>query len=322
MTREYGGKDLAKVLIYYGIISEVISSDFNIICPFHDDINPSMRICLDDGSFFCFGCEAKGNALDFVKKANPELNDLQACILLEQIINSKEVKQINVRYKKKKRKQNKQALNEAHDYYYGLKTIDWNNIQTEEESNVLEYMRKRGFGAKALNIARCKTNYNIAYPFVFPILDNKEFKGWVGRTTNKHVESKRKYLYNEGFRKRDTLCGTYEENKVVFICEGFMDYLSLKTRGHIKNVVAILGWHISDEQVKKLKDKGIKTVVSALDNDKYGEKGTEYLKKFFNVIRFEYPKGVKDAGDMSEMELKKAITKTRRKSKHEVRIQT
>ena len=101
-----------------------------------------------------------------------------------------------------------------------------------------------------------------------------------------------------------------------------MDYLSLKTRGHIKNVVAILGWHISDEQVKKLKDKGIKTVVSALDNDKCGEKGTEYLKKFFNVIRFEYPKGVKDAGDMSEMELKKAITKTRRKSKHEVRIQT
>ena len=78
MTREYGGKDLAKVLIYYGIISEVVSSDFNIICPFHDDINPSMRICLDDGSFFCFGCEAKGNVLDFVKKANPELNDLQS----------------------------------------------------------------------------------------------------------------------------------------------------------------------------------------------------------------------------------------------------
>ena len=213
-------------------------------------------------------------------------------------------------------------MNEAHDYYYGLKTIDWNNIQTEEESNVLEYMRKRGFSAKALNIARCKTNYNIAYPFIFPILDNKEFKGWVGRTTNKHVESRRKYLYNEGFRKRDTLCGTYEESKVVFICEGFMDYLSLKTRGHIKNVVAILGWHISDEQVKKLKDKGIKTVVSALDNDKCGDKGTEYLKRFFNVIRFEYPKDVKDAGDMSEMELKKAITKTRRKSKHEVRIKT
>lgn len=311
MKREYGGKDLAKVLIYYGIISEVVSSDFNIICPFHDDINPSMRICLDDGSFFCFGCEAKGNALDFVRKANPKLNDLQCCILLEQIVHSKEVKQINVSYKKKKRKQNKQALIEAHDYYYGLRSVDWNNIHTKEEHEVLQYMKQRGFDERALNIAQCRTNYNIAYPFLFPILDNGEFKGWVGRTMNKYVESKRKYLYNEGFRKRDTLCGTYVENKVVFICEGFMDYLSIRTRGHIKNVVAILGWHISDEQVKKLKEKGITTVVSALDNDKCGEKGTEYLKKFFNVIRFEYPNDVKDAGEMSEQQLKIAIRRTK-----------
>lgn len=29
--REYGGKELAKVLIYYGLIADVVSSDFNII---------------------------------------------------------------------------------------------------------------------------------------------------------------------------------------------------------------------------------------------------------------------------------------------------
>ena len=312
MTREYGGKELAKVLIYYGLIADVVSSDFNIICPFHEDINPSMRICLTDGSFFCFGCEAKGNALDFVRKVHPELNDLQACVLLEQILNSKEVKKLNVKYKKKRRLQNNQALNEAHDYYYGLRSVDWNNIHTKEEHEVLQYMKQRGFNERALNIAQCRTNYNIAYPFLFPILDNGEFKGWVGRTMNKYVEKKRKYLYNDGFRKRDTLCGNYEQNKVVFICEGFMDYLSLRTRGHLKNVVAILGWHISDEQVKKLKDKGVTTVVSALDNDKAGNKGTEYLKQFFRVIRFAYPEGIKDAGEMSEQELKMAIRRTRR----------
>lgn len=201
MVRTYGGKELAKVLIYYGLIADVVSSDFNIICPFHEDINPSMRICLDDGSFFCFGCEAKGNALDFVQKVHPELNDLQACVLLEQILNSKEIKRLNVKYRKKRRIQNKQALNEAHDYYYGLRVVDWNNVQTKEEREALEYMKQRGFNARALNIANCKANYNIAYPFLFPILDNGEFKGWVGRTTNKYVEKKRKYLYNDGFRK-------------------------------------------------------------------------------------------------------------------------
>jgi DNA primase len=317
MTREYGGKELAKVFIYYGLIADVVSSDFNIICPFHEDINPSMRVCLTDGSFFCFGCEAKGNALDFVKKVHPELNELQACVLLEQILNSDEVKTLNVKYRKKRRLQNKQALNEAHDYYYGLRTVDWNDIHTKEEHEVLQYMKRRGFDERALNIAHCKTNYNIAYPFLFPILDNGEFKGWVGRTMNKYVEKKRKYLYNDGFRKRDTLCGTYEQNKVVFVCEGFMDYLSLRTRGHIKNVVAILGWHISDEQVQKLKDKGVTTVVSALDNDKAGNKGTEYLKQFFHVIRFAYPDGIKDAGEMSEQELKMAIRRTRRAYKRD-----
>lgn len=317
MVRSYGGKELAKVLIYYGLIADVVSSDFNIICPFHEDINPSMRICLIDGSFFCFGCEAKGNALDFVRKVHPELNELQACVLLEQILNSKEVKTLNVKYRKKRRLQNKQALNEAHDYYYGLRSIDWNDIHTKEEHEVLQYMKQRGFNERALNIAQCRTNYNIAYPFIFPILDNGEFKGWVGRTMNKYVEKKRKYLYNDGFRKRDTLCGNYEQNKVVFICEGFMDYLSLRTRGHIKNVVAILGWHISDEQVQKLKDKGVTTVVSALDNDKAGNKGTEYLKRFFHVIRFDYPEGVKDAGEMSEQELKMAIRRTRRDYKRD-----
>ena len=311
MVRSYGGKELAKVLIYYGLIADVASSDFNIICPFHEDINPSMRMCLTDGSFFCFGCEAKGNALDFVKKVHPELNELQACVLLEQILNSKEVKTLNVKYRKKRRLQNKQALNEAHDYYYGLRSIDWNDIHTKEEHEVLQYMKQRGFNERALNIAQCRTNYNIAYPFIFPILDNGEFKGWVGRTMNKYVEKKRKYFYNDGFRKRDTLCGNYEQNKVVFICEGFMDYLSLRTRGHLKNVVAILGWHISDEQVQKLKDKGVTTVVSALDNDSAGNKGTEYLKQFFHVIRFVYPDGVKDAGEMSEQQLKTAIRRTK-----------
>lgn len=311
MNRVYAGKELAKVLTYYGLILDIVSSDFNIVCPFHEDINPSMKICLTDGSFFCFGCGEKGNALDFVKKIHPELTDLQCCILLEQILNSKEVKGLNVKYRKKRRIQSGQALNEAHDYYYGLKTIDWNNTKTKEEKEVLTYMKQRGFDRKALNVVGCKTNYNIAYPIIFPILDNGEFKGWVGRTTNRYVEKKRKYLYNEGFRKRDTLCGNYEQNKIVFICEGFMDYLSLRTRGHIKNVVAILGWHISDEQVEKLKNKGVKTVVSALDNDKAGKKGTNYLKHFFNVIPFQYPDGKKDAGEMTEQELKIAIKKTK-----------
>ena len=317
MVRKYNGKDLARVLTYYGYDVPTECSVTKIVCPFHEDLNPSMAVDFNKGMFSCYGCGATGNAYKFVRLANPELNELQCCVLLEKIINSDKVKDIQFRFKKKKRSSNKQALNKAHDYFYGLLQTDWNNPKDEDEQKVLQYMQERGFNAKALNVVDCRANYNIAYPLLFPILDNGEFKGWVGRTTNSVVQKKRKYLYNEGFRKRDTLCGNYRENKIVFICEGFMDYLSLRTRGHIKDVVAILGWHISDEQVEKLKQKGITTVVSALDNDDCGKKGPEYLKRFFKVVRFDYPDNVKDAGDMTEKQLKRAIRRTKEKYKHD-----
>lgn len=307
MIYKYTGKELAKVLIYYGIIGEVTSSDFKIVCPFHPDVNASMLITLGDGKFFCFGCGVSGYANDFVKLANPELNDLQACIVTEKILRSKEVRKLQIRYKKKRRTNNKQALIEAHDFFYGLRSVDWNNITTDEEHITYNYLKSRGFTARALNVADCRVNYDTVYPFIFPILDNGKFKGWVCRTTNKYVNKKRKYLYNEGFRKRDTLCGNYSKGCIPVICEGYLDYLSIRVRGGIKDSIAILGWHISDEQTEKLKRHGIKQVISALDNDNAGRKGTEYLKRFFDVIPVRYPDGVKDCGELDGKTIKKII---------------
>ena len=86
--------------------------------------------------------------------------------------------------------------------------------------------------------------------------------------------------------------------------------MNLKTKGHLRNVVALLGWHISDEQIEKLKEKNIKTVVSVLDNDKSGIKGTELLKRYFRVIRFEIPN--KDVGEMTKEQIKKSLRKVRK----------
>lgn len=318
MIRKYNGEDLLKVLIYYQQDFELDKSEFNIICPFHDDINPSMKISLSEGSYFCFGCACYGNALDFVKQAQPELNELHCAIVLEKIIRSKKVGNIKVRYKKKKRKNNKQSMNESYDYYYGLKTVDWYNVKTEEEKEVLQYMKSRGFDERALTIGKCKASYNKAYRAIFPILDNGEFKGYNCRTTNKLVEKQRKYLLSDGFYKRDTLCGTYKENSIVWICEGHLDWLNLKAKGHIKNIVALFGWHLSDMQLKKLQDKNIKTVVSALDNDASGEKGTKLLEKYFDVIRVDFPEGVKDVGEMSQAQ----IDRMKRKVMNEIRNKT
>lgn len=270
------------------------------MCPFHGDVNPSMKVNLVDGSFYCFGCTATGDALKFVKLANPKMDDMQALIEFRRILKSKKV--CGLKFKKKRartRSEDLQKLNEAKDYYYGLRSVDWLYDTQEEVEECYEYMKQRGFNAHALNKAKAKVTYNDSYPIIFPMMDNGEFRGWVCRTNKPEIAKKRKYLYNEGFSRATTLVGNYKNCRTVVVVEGYMDYLKMRMFG-LKKVVAVLGWKMSDEQIKKLKSQGVKTVVSALDNDEYGEKGTEYLKRFFRVVRWQYEKGCKDAGEMNK----------------------
>lgn len=300
----FNGDALAKVLHYYNYPSD----EEKIVCPFHDDIYPSMQVNFSTGSCFCYGCQKSYDPIDFVKHFENESDDLKACMKLAKIMKSKTVSKIKAKQPTIKRESNKQLLVEAEDFYYNLKTIDWEY----ECSDELTYMLNRGFTRKSLNLCKAKYTYNKTYALVFPMFDNDEFKGWVCRTTLKTIEKRRKYLYNEGFSRATTLCGRYSKGKVVVICEGYMDMLKLRQFG-LKNVVAILGWKATAEQIAKLKAKGIKHVISALDTDEKGRQGTAYLKNFFEVTEFQFPKGVKDPGDLDEQSFKIAFKKTKKK---------
>lgn len=300
-----GSKELAKVLHFYGLLDS--TSEFKIVCPFHNDINPSMQVNIPEGFFYCHGCGATGNAFDFVRLANPKLDDLQKWKLYFEILRSKEVKHLKLSKRTKVKKESVQALIEAMDYYYNLKTVNWNKKDSPES----EYMTQRGFSKSSLNKCKAKLTYNDAYPIIFPMLDMGEFRGWVCRTTNEKIAKKRKYLYNEGFSRSNTLVGTYNAEE-VYLVEGYMDWLKMKQNG-AKKVAAILGWKITDQQVYKLKSKGVKRIISALDNDSCGRKGSKYLKNFFEVIRFKFPEGVKDPGDMDRKTFEKANRKTLKK---------
>lgn len=300
----YSGDALARVLHYYNYPSD----EDKIMCPFHQDVMPSMQVNYSSGSCFCYGCQKSYDPISFVKHFEKENDDLKACIRLAHIMRTKKVSKIKAKKSNIKRADNKQMLIEAEDYYFNLKTVNW----YDEHSDELDYMLKRGFKRKTLNLCKAKYTYSKAYPLVFPMFDNDEFKGWVCRTTLKTIEKRRKYLYNEGFSRATTLCGTYSKGKVVVICEGYMDMLKFKQFG-LKNVVAILGWKITAEQIAKLKAMGITKVISALDNDECGHKGTNYLKNFFEVTTFQYPSNVKDAGEMSQSQFNIAYKKTKLK---------
>jgi DNA primase len=303
-----GGLELAKVTHYYGVDDESQGDMYKIICPFHGDNNPSLQINLQDGTFYCYGCGVSGNAVDFVRLAeSKKLDDLHVYMRYFRILHSNKVKRITPKnYVVKRSQKDKEVLlAEAHDDYFGLKTRDWHKVKSPEK----DYMVKRGFTADSLNLCKAKITYDANYPIMFPMFDNGVFKGWDCRTTTKRIEKKRKYLYNKGFSRRDTLVGDYKSKTVVLV-EGYMDWLIMRQNG-LYHVAALLGWKITAEQITKLKAEGVEVVISALDNDTCGKRGTDYLANFFNVIRFQFPDGVKDPGDLNKVAFDKAYKKTK-----------
>lgn len=316
--------ELAKVLWYYNLLPNISNAIQKIVCPFHDDINPSMIVDLKKGRWYCFGCGKGGDDKKFVYEMEHKYNnynDLQSLRVYYKILKSKKCSNIQIKksliYKKKK--PNKVLYDEAYDYYHGLSKVDWYNSDIQEVVIARDYMCKRGFSKDVLNKCKAKVTYNNSYGLIFPMLDNGKFKGWVCRTMDKAIESKRKYLYNEGFRRSNTLVGDYGKEKYVIVVEGYMDRLKFIQFG-VDNVVAILGWKISAEQCLKLKAKGITHVISALDNDECGKKGTQYLRTMFNVTRFQYLKGYKDPGEMSKHIFNKCYRRTMSKYRDSLKL--
>ncbi len=296
---------LERVLEHYGFFVE--SERFKIVCPFHNDKNASLLVDLQKGSWYCFGCQKRGFAKDFIMYME-NCSELKAIILLEKIIRGSKEKDVKIKIINKTdeeiEKENEYDYLVSKDYYYNLSKVNW----FEKDCNELDYLIDRGFKPSILNQIGCKLTYNDNYPIIFPMLDNGEFRGYVCRTMDVEIQKKRKYLYNKGFRRRTTLVGNYKA-KTVMIVEGFMDYLKAIQFG-VKYVVAILGWKITNEQIKKLKSAGVKYVISALDNDKCGKDGTKHLRSFFDVTRFVYPADIKDIGDMTEKQFKLQKEKT------------
>lgn len=294
-----------KVLKNYNLLEG--KDKYKVICPFHPDINASMLIDISESRWFCFGCQKGGGALELIQLFNKDLSPIKHWQILNRLAMDKSVanrRTYKTKTTRQKQKDKKELLTMAEDYYYNLKRINW----LVEDSVEKNYLIERGFYPESLNKAGAKLTYNPSYPIIFPIRDLGEFKGWVCRTTDPIIAEKRKYLYNRGFSRRDTIVGTYNNHRVVMV-EGFMDYLKAKQLG-IRYVCAILGWKITQEQVEKLKRQKVTTIISALDNDDCGRKGTELLKKDFEVIPFKYPRGIKDMGDMTPNLFRKAKRKT------------
>src|SRR5438105_6151477 len=56
-------------------------SQRSVLCPFHRERRPSCKIELERKIFHCFGCETKGNILEFVARMEGDASDLRAAAM-------------------------------------------------------------------------------------------------------------------------------------------------------------------------------------------------------------------------------------------------
>lgn len=297
----------AQILSHYGLIGDNVQDKVKVICPFHEDVKPSMIVNVVEDSYYCFGCSESGNSIKFVQQME-HCSEMEAMLLISKIkkgLTEKSKVKVHIQTPLT----NKEAIEEAKLYFYSLPKTNWKDV--EEDS----YLFNRGFEATALNKLDVRENFNHIYGAIAPMLDMGKFKGYVCRATVSEFNGRevdRKYLYNKGFSRRNTLVGEYDKAWPV-ITEGFLDYARLVQFG-VNNSCAILGWKIADNQISKLQKHGTK-IISALDNTPSGDEGTEYLAQYFDVVRFVFPNHRKDVGEMKEHEFNIAWANTLRKIK-------
>lgn len=280
--------NVKEVLKHYNFIDYFNSDQIKILCPFHNEAIPSLNVDCITGAMYCFGCMWHGSIVQFVAKLE-KINELQAL---------NKIMKISPLLRTKNFKDSLEiGVSEAWLQFITLPIINWNKFTSHY------LIAKRGFKAKTLNHFSVKKDCSARYPIIIPIMENGLFRGYIKRKINSSIGQK--YLYNEGFLRRDTLTGQYSNRSPILITEGILDMMKAWQFG-CRNVVGILGWKISIEQINKLKQI-TEVVINGLDNDGRGKEGGEVLKKNFNVINFRYPNGKKDICELNEFEFKERI---------------
>lgn len=277
------------------------------LCPFHNEKTPSFVVYPDTQSFYCFGCGAAGDVINFVRKYNnlgyvesvkqlasrvgmplPEEEDKEAKArqrLLEinrcaaryfyEQLNAKTPEAAQARrYWKEKR-----GLSDAAIRRFGL------GYAPQDFGGLLHYLRRRGFSESELERSglvkrSAKGNlYDIfRHRVMVPIIDVRgSIIAFGGRVLD---DSKPKYINSpetQVYHKSRTLfalnIAKKSTSKRYILCEGYMDVISMHEAG-FDTAVCACGTALTAEQVKLLSEYADEVVLS-YDSDEAGQKATE-----------------------------------------------
>ncbi len=326
--------DIVEVIGSY-IKLEKAGQNYKAKCPFHNEKTPSFFVSPKRGSYYCFGCGAKGDIFSFVEqfegidfvgalkmlaeragvelkfeKKDKEMMDRRsrlfecmertAKIFEENLATNKEA----VDYLKKR------GLTSAtiKKWRIGFAFDDWR--QTEDRLLKEGFTRDEMRDCGVIKENESKKTYDtFRNRIMFPIFDNAvRVIAFSGRIF-KDEKGVAKYLNSpetELFKKSETLYGFHIAKNAVrqlgfcILVEGQMDLLMAQQAGW-NNTVATSGTALTSDHLAILKRLS-SNIIIAYDNDEAGIKATERAAKLALSLGFNV-KILKIAGDKDPADL-------------------
>ena len=254
-------------------------NDYWCCCPFHEEKTPSCKINDDFGSYYCFGCGAKGDIFTIYT----ELYNYTFPDAVKELAQKVGIKLTEDNFKQNKKNENIFRILEI--------STNWFQTNLHNNENCKLYLKKRSISEKTINDFKIGYSFNSKsslYMFlkeqnfsdddiiksnlvkidnnkkikdffykrlIFPIANEQnKIVGFGGRVLDnsmpKYINSpesfffkKRSILYNLNQAKQNI-----RSKKNILICEGYMDVISLYEK-NIKTAVAPLGTALTETQL-------------------------------------------------------------------------
>ncbi len=287
------------------------------LCPFHNEKTPSFSVNADLNLYYCFGCKAGGNVVQFVMEMERVSFQEAVKILADKAHMTVPEVQNDPDYDRRRSERerllaaNREAAHFYHDMLWkpeGKQVLDYLHkrglddgiirrfglgASSDQWDDLIGHLTKKGFSKQEITLAGLAVNKGDHHfdmfrsRAMFPIIDQQgNVLGFGGRAMG---DQKPKYLNTSDtpvFNKRK---GVYAINLVkkirdlkrILLVEGYMDVVAV-TQAGIQGAVATLGTSLTNEQARLLK-RYAPEVWIAYDGDEAGQHAIERAISIFDA---------------------------------------
>lgn len=238
------------VLVHYGLRDGLRQRRDELVglCPFHKETRGSFSASTTKNAFQCFGCNRKGNILDFVA-FKEEVDIRQAALLIQGWFQvDSETHSEAPAGRSEAQGDISPEIPENVPLTFQLRGLDQQHAYLKERGLAKETIEAFGLGFYS---GRGVMKDRIAIPIHN---ESGELVAYAGRWPGEPAEDEPKYKFPPGFAKASVVfnlerarTGELAKEKGLVVVEGFFDCFSIWQAGY-QNVVSLMGTYLSPRQ--------------------------------------------------------------------------